>query len=326
MQRETWGQSKWRVKESLLHLCSVFLGLAETSVPLFLDTRGARTAGHQNQPDKGRRKDGSVSSGGDNDDSSASFPGLTKKVFALSTTTSRQLEDTPRSESNATNSLVTKDEAEEKQGEAKEKESRELISFVIPFPEGMETATVEEHEHFPDPPPSRPPLTSAIPAASESKLKTNLGCWAKSSGLESQIEYLGILTAGICTVASVRPSVGEVSFLKESRAHPRSVGWWKFRFSFGKCCCTEQQRPVPRTARKSELKLHSRGHEIFTGWQQHTFQNGSLLDLALLREAVSYLYGCGCGPTPWDQLHLKYQKKRNSPIPKIWSSNDEKPR
>lgn len=48
--------------------------MAETSITLFIDTHGPRAAGHQ--PDKGSRKDGSASSGGDKDDSSASFLGL----------------------------------------------------------------------------------------------------------------------------------------------------------------------------------------------------------------------------------------------------------
>lgn len=174
----------------------------------------------------------------------------------------------------------------------------------------------EECKRFPSPPPPRPPLTSALTAASESKLKANLGCWAKSFRLESQIEYLSLLTAGICIAASVRLSVGEVAFLEESRVHPPSAGWWKFRFSFGKGCCAKQQRPVPRTAHKSELKLHFQSREIFTSWQQHTFQNGSLLDLALLREAISYLFGCACRATLWDQLHVKYQKRETLPFPK----------
>lgn len=115
-----------------------------------------------------------------------------------------------------------------------------------------------EWEQFPFPCPSRPPLTSALPAASKSKLKGKLGCWAKSFRLESQIEYLSILTAGICTVASVRLSVGEVSLLKECRVHPPSAGWWNIHFSFGDGCCAKQQRPVPRTAHRSEMKLRFR--------------------------------------------------------------------
>lgn len=110
---------------------------------------------------------------------------------------------------------------------------------------------------------------------------------AEAFGLESQIANLSTLTAGICTAASIMLSVGEVSFLTESRVHPPSTGWWKLRFSFGKSRCTKQQRPVPRMAHKSELKLHFQGHEIFSSWQQHTFQDGSLLDLPLLREATS---------------------------------------
>jgi len=65
-------------------------------------------------------------------------------------------------------------------------------------------------------------------------------------------------------VASVWLSVGEASFLKENRAHPPSAGWWKFHFSFGKGHCAKQQRPVPRTAHKLELKLHLQGPEMFT--------------------------------------------------------------
>lgn len=61
-----------RNQRGLLHLCSALLDLAETSVTLVVDTQGACAAGHQNQPDKGSRKDGSVSSAGDEDDSSAS--------------------------------------------------------------------------------------------------------------------------------------------------------------------------------------------------------------------------------------------------------------
>lgn len=108
-------------------------------------------------------------------------------------------------------------------------------------------------------PSSRPPQTPALLAAIESKLKANLGCWAKSFGLESQIGYLGVLTTGMHAVASIRLSVGEVSFLKE-----RSTGGWKCLFLFGKGCYTKQQRYVPKTAHKSELKLHFQGHEIFT--------------------------------------------------------------
>lgn len=61
-----------RNQRELLHLCSAFLDLAETSITLVVDTQGACAAGHHNQPDKGSRKDGSVSSAGDENDSSAS--------------------------------------------------------------------------------------------------------------------------------------------------------------------------------------------------------------------------------------------------------------
>lgn len=110
---------------------------------------------------------------------------------------------------------------------------------------------------------------------------------AEALRLESQIEHLSILTAGICTAVSTMPSMGEVPFLTDSRVHPPSTGWWKIHFSFVKDRCTKQQRPVPRMAHKSEQKLHFQGHEIFSSWQQHTFQDSTLLDLLLLREARS---------------------------------------
>lgn len=181
--------------------------------------------------------------------------------------------------------------------------------YHLPLSQGVKDSNGREWERFPSSPPSRTPPTSALLAASESKLKANLGYWAKSFGLESQIEYLSVLTTGMCTVVSIRLSVGKVSFLKVSRVHPPSAGWWKFCFSFGKGCYAKQQRSVPKTAHKSEMKLHFQGHEIFTGWQEHTFHNGPLLDLALLREAISNLWGCACGATLWDQLHVEYQKR-----------------
>lgn len=61
-----------RNQRGLLHLRSAFLDLAETSITLVVDTQGTCAAGHQNQPDKGSRKDGFVSSAGDKDDCSAS--------------------------------------------------------------------------------------------------------------------------------------------------------------------------------------------------------------------------------------------------------------
>lgn len=64
-----------RNQRGLLHLCSAFLDLAETSITLVVDTQGACAAGCICFPaweDKGSRKDGSVSSAGDQDDSSAS--------------------------------------------------------------------------------------------------------------------------------------------------------------------------------------------------------------------------------------------------------------
>lgn len=73
MQHKAWGKvHQTGIREDLLHLCSAFLDLAETSITLFVDTQGAYAAGYQNQPYKGSRKDGTVSSAGGKDDSSAS--------------------------------------------------------------------------------------------------------------------------------------------------------------------------------------------------------------------------------------------------------------
>lgn len=120
-----------RNQRGLLQLCSAFLDLAETSITLVIETWGACPAGYQNQTDKGSRKDGSVGSAGGKGDSSASP--LIQKVFAISTAPRGQLEDSPHSDSNATDSLIAKKKKERKPGEANEKNSWELVSS-LPFP------------------------------------------------------------------------------------------------------------------------------------------------------------------------------------------------
>lgn len=88
-------------------------------------------------------------------------------------------------------------------------------------------------------------------------------------------------------------------------------------------------------AHKSELKLHFQGHEIFSSWQQHTFQDGSLLDLPLLRgkghklviQLWLWSYSVGptsCEPQKWETFSFpKYtllNKKKQTNQQQWWKA------